>query len=375
VCRNIGISKLDLLIPIFYLEEILMGSLKKMTTKIVLLFLIINLILPGSTVFAVYSDPSVTLTAPKNNSVQVTNSTTVAGKVYHTDLLKVNGTTTSFNSEGNFSTTVTLKNRTNTIPVVVSSGVYSYTYSVTVYYSFTPTITITSHKSGAIADTEDVIIKGTINITDLSDIDTFTVGGEDAIVSSDGTFTAGPITLKRGDNDIKAVLKTTQIDIPGGGKIASKTLTKSVKIKFSDLPAITVDEPLEGSTVYTNIVTISGSIDKSDEITSMKIGDQTVTIDSGSFGHEYELEPGKNEIKLSVGLTGAITTKTLIVYYSTLAKSGSIVKALMEDGGEIKGFDDLVKIKFAKSSVDLNTTALLTVEDSSGARTCFQAGF
>jgi hypothetical protein len=341
-----------------------MGKAKKQIMRIILLFLFSNLFVLGAEA-TIYTDPSVTVTSPKNYAIVVSKDVTVKGTTYHADKLKVNEHWTTISGH-DFSTTVTLTKRTNVIPIIVSSSVYSYTYNLTLYYSFSPTLNITSHKSGVEVLEPDIIIQGTTNMTNDSDIDAFTVNGQAETVTN-GSFTSSPITLKSGDNEIVIKLTTTEITTETGAKVLSKIVTRTIKIKYNDLTTIDISEPLEGSTQYNNIVNVNGTLSKPEDITSMKIGDKTVTVDGGSFSQDITLKPGKNEIKLTVGTGDTTVNKTLTVYYSTLAKNGSMIKALLEDGAELKGFDDMVKIKFPKSSVDLNTTAQLTVEDVSSA--------
>lgn len=323
--------------------------------------------------------PVIVITSPANNEKVVRPAVTITGKVFNTEDngLLINGETVPFNrTDGSFSKTIDLKRVENTIELNAYNGSLWTTKSLTVYYSGLPEISISSHSAGDTINTVEAIIEGSVFPDDPADIQTFTITPGDISDNkpkiANGFFRSFPVKLDESgeDTEVNITLTTRAITDSDGNTIASRTITRIIKLKYKNGPVITVVSPLDESTVYTNNITVRGTLKKAD-YSSFKINNTSVKVNSdGSFAKEITLTGGKNEIKLTakldkIGSSEETTNKTLTVYYNALATSGAKVRTKLEDGGEVKAFNDLVKIKLTKGSTGLNTTSELSVVDPS----------
>ncbi|WP_418790621.1 S-layer homology domain-containing protein [Phosphitispora sp. TUW77] len=313
------------------------------------------------------SGPVILITSPDNEDIVVRDTITIEGKVLNTEKngLTINDEIESFStSDGSFSADVELTELENEIIINAYNGETAAVKTLNIYYSGIPGITVSSHSNGDVVDTADIIIEGTVFPVDSSEINTFTVNGVDTLDRiTDGKFRSQPITLEAGDNEIELSLTTASILTQQGYTIPSRTISRMISLTYSDGPSIVVDSPLEGATVYSNMVTVKGKLKKADFNTLEIDGEETGVSSDGSFSRIVALEAGENEIELSASFGEATTTKILTVYYNTIAQEGSEVRTGVEDGDEIKAFDDWIKIKLDTGSVGLNTESLLMVED------------
>ncbi len=311
--------------------------------------------------------PVVVLTSPSNGAVVTRDSVTISGRVFNTQAngLWINNQAVWFNSsDGSFNQTIALTNLVNNIEIKAVNGSQANTTNLKVYYSGVPALTVTSHYSGDTVETEDVILEGTVFPGDPSEISAFTVQGVDCkskIIN--GTFRTDPITLSSGNNSIELSLTANTVVAGGVYLPARQPVTRTIILNYNAGPGITVSSPLDGSTVYSNEVTIYGKLKKAD-FNTLKVGDKTPRVYSdGSFNQTVALQKGKNEIKLEAKIGDKTTTKTLTLNYDPLAKHDAIVKTKLEDGGEATAFGDLVKVKLAKGSAGLNTISVISVTD------------
>lgn len=307
------------------------------------------------------ASPIIVITSPKNNDIVTRDSVFISGKVFNTetDGLTVNDQKISFNSDGTFEELVYLDKVENNIQVKAVNGSLVNTANLTLYYSGIPNIEITSHTSGDTVTTADVIFNGKVFPSDAGT--TLFINGDDnsaKISNTDGTYTSKPVTLDPGSNDIEFTLTS-----PGMGPVPPRTVTRTIKINSNVGPKITVSSPEDGITVYSNTVNVYGQITRAD-FNVVKVGGTDTKVKSdGSFSRLVTLNGGKNEIKIEAKLGEITTTKTIIVYYDSIAAEDSVVRTKMTDGGEAKAFNDMVKVKLTKGSVGLNTTSVLAVID------------
>lgn len=313
--------------------------------------------------------PVITLSSPENGQISVKDWITITGKVFNCESggLTINDEQVSFDSyTGSFSKTVDLKNVENDITVTAYNGGLMTTKSFKVYYSGVPAVTVSSHSTGDTADTADIILEGSVFPEKSSELSVFTINGVDnrpKVIN--GTFRSYPITLTAGDNEIEIIATSVQKLTLLGETINSRTMTRNLKLTYNEGPSITVTSPLEGSTVYSNIVTVRGKLKKAD-FNSLKIGDESAAVSSdGNFQQTVNLKEGKNEIELQASFGEAATAKKLTLYYNPVAKDGAEVRTEVKDGDDIKAFEDAVRVKLAKGSVGVSTKSVLSVADPS----------
>lgn len=314
------------------------------------------------------TSPIIAVTAPDNGSTVSSDSVTITGKVFNTALygLYINDQRVSFNSsDGSFSYSVKLDKTINDIVIKAYNGTLVTPAKVRVYYLGSPGIEITSHNNGDSVYSQDVELKGKVFPTDPSEISSFTINGvESKSRLSDGSFTSLPISLSSGDNEIELVLTTSSVKaLDGSTLLPARTITRTLKLTYNDGPEIDISSPLDGSTVYSNEVTIYGTLKRAD-FNTLKIGDKEIEVSSGgSFKGSVTLQKGENEIKLEAKQGDKTTTETLKLNYDPIALDGSEFKTTLTDGGEAKAFSDRIKVKLAKGSTGIGTTLALSVTD------------
>lgn len=301
-----------------------------------------------------------------DNLVVIDDRITISGTALNADRVMVNNKRTNVSSRtGSFSCTLTLDNIRNVINVTAYKGdVASETKTRTVYYSFQPTIEITNHEQGMKVTSPDIILAGEVTPKNQSDIESFTVDGEDTPVYN-GEFNSSPIILKPGKNDIKLTMKTKEYSLPDGRTVPAREVTEVFKIEYLEGPDIDIYEPDDEEIIYSNQVTVKGRIQEAEGITEIKIGNEETDVDEdGYFEQDITLKSGENEIKITVSDGSTNVTETITVYSNILAVNGSEMIFEVKDGQEIKAFNDGLKIKLAKGSVGSNTKAIIEVDNS-----------
>lgn len=307
------------------------------------------------------ANPIISLTSPSDQQVVTRGSITITGKVFNTNSsgLYINNELVPFNSsDGSFSKTISLRNIRNNIEIRAYNGSLVTSKNLTVYYDLTPSAAVTSHTSGQSVDTGSVILEGTVTPYNASEISAVTINGTYTATVANGTFRSEPIALQAGDNALDITVQTNPT-----GPIGAKTQTKPFRLVCLGLPAITVTSPIDGATVYTNSVTVRGQLEHEDFV-SLKVGGKDTTIDSdGGFRQTVTLQEGENKIDIEAVYGGNTIKKTITVYYNSVISKGAKVTLEVEDSDEIKAFEDTIKIKLAKGSLGLTTTASVSVED------------
>lgn len=315
------------------------------------------------------NNPVIVVTSPVGQEIVYRDTVTITGKVFNTTANKffINGEQVSFNtSDGGFSKTVSLKNVRNSIALQAYNGNLLTTKNLIVWSNVNPVVTVTSHTYGQTVNELIVILEGTIIPGQQSDINTFTIKGVDnksRVVN--GSFRSAPVELQPGDNNIIISLTTKSQTTPNGYTIPAKSFSKTLKLVSPGKPDITVSSPYDGSTVYSNIITVRGQLQYED-FSSLTIDGKAVTINSdGSFRQEVAVKSGENKIDLKATYGATTIPKTLTVYYNTIADQGAEIKTVVKDGDEVTVFNDGVKVKLAKDSLGLDTTSVLAITDPS----------
>lgn len=218
---------------------------------------------------------------PANGSVSSTGTITLSGTVVNTpqDGLKVfvngdtQGAVLSFDSQGRFSQEIKLVSGNNTVKITASDGVNPVTKTITVSYSTSPVIVISSPLNNARMTTSSVTITGYVFNTQENG---FTVNGDIVKFDSKSGAFSKTINLKNINTDIsfRAV---------SGRQITQKTLS----LYYSGTPEINVYTPVNGATVDSADVIFEGSVfpaSPDDIITfTIKGVDCKTLITDGSF--------------------------------------------------------------------------------------------
>lgn len=317
-------------------------------------------------------EPIIVISSPQNNDLVTRDSVTITGRVFNTEAngLTINDEPVSFGTDGTFYKSIELDKIKNTIKVKAANGNLVNTTDLTIYFSGIPRIDIDYPVSGDSVNTADVVFKGSIFPTG-DQITGFTIEGADGPIDnrstiSGSTFLSLPVTLEAGKStDVVFTLTTDAIATPTG-VLPARSVTRTITVNSNVGPVITVASPEDGATVYSNTVTVHGRLQRAD-VNSLKVDGISTKVDSdGTFSQTVTLPKGKKAIKIEAKLVGTkdiTTTKTITVYYDAIATQSAVVRTLMTDGGEVKAFNDMIKVKLSKGSVGLNTTSVLAVAD------------
>lgn len=308
------------------------------------------------------ADPVIVITSPADGQVVFTDNITVTGNVFNceTDKLFIEGERVTFNSStGSFSKQVKLKNIVNNIEVQASNGGKTKTNSIGVWYKGSPTLTITSHTNGQTVNSSVITLGGTILPGIPGEIASFTINDVDNTSKVvNGSYESYPVSLQPGENTVEIELITL-----AQGSVPATTITRQIKLICEGGAAISVSSPSDGATVYSNLITVKGKV-TGDTFDSLTVDGKSTDINSaGGFQQSVEVENGKNEIEIKATYGEDNITKTLVLYYNSVIHEGAKIEVEVKDGEEIKVFNDTIKIKLAKDSLGLTTTAVVSVAD------------
>lgn len=319
------------------------------------------------------ASPTIVITSPKNNDIVTWDSVVISGKVFNTETngLTVNDEKVSFYSDGSFSKTINLDKIVNHIRIRAANGSLVNTADLTIYFSGIPRIEVDHPISGDTVNTADVVFEGSIFPTD--NIKEFTIEGatggpkDNRGTISGNTFSSLPVPLDpTSSTDVIFTLSTEGVTTANGVYLPPRTVKRTIKLNSNVGPVITISSPVDGSTVYSNNVTIRGKLQRAD-FNSLKVdGIPTEVNSDGTFSQTVTLTSGKKDIKIEAKLVGdedKTTTKTITVYYDSIAAESAVVRTKMTDGGEAKAFNDMVKVKLTKGTVWMNTISVLTMAD------------
>ncbi|MFA5881018.1 MAG: S-layer homology domain-containing protein, partial [Eubacteriales bacterium] len=315
-------------------------------------------------------DPIIVVTSPTVPDIVYRDSVTIQGKVFNTSTNRffINGEKVSFStSDGSFTKTIKLINLRNSIELQAYNESRLTTKNLTFWYNGNPAVTVTSHIYGQRVDAAYVVIEGTIFPGRQSEIATFTINGVNNISTVvNGTFRSVPVVIQPGDNNIVISLTTLAQLTTNGDTISAKTFPKTIKLTSPGTPDINISSPLEGSTVYSNIVPIRGRLENAD-FSTLTIDGETVEINSnGSFVQNVEVTSGENEIDLvATPVSGTVINKTLTFYYNPINREGAEIRTVVNDGGAVTAFNDQIAVKLAQGSLGLDSTSVISLANLS----------
>jgi len=175
-----------------------------------------------------------------------------------------------------------------------------------------PVVNVTSLVNGAVVNTNQLIITGTIS--DPNSV--VTVNGQLATISN-GVFTAS-LTLPEGDHVINVVASSQ----------ANLLVNQSFNVKVEIPPIITIDSHTDGGSIYQSNTIIFGTLDK--PISSLTVNGNPAILAGNTFRYGYycgqtqnsncdastnsrlNLINGDNVVTIqATGLNGAVATKTI----------------------------------------------------------------
>ena len=248
--------------------------------------------------------PTLNVTFPSGTGIYYTNKAAmnVTGKVTGANTLTVNSASTSFSTDGNFTSPITLVSGSNLITVVAKdlAGNQVKWNMTVVLDTVAPKVTITSPKDGLVTNVAGQTIVGTVDDTTAS-----IKQGTTSVTNSNGAFTT-PFSLSAGANTITI----TATDL--AGNVGKATITVTLKTDV----ALTITTPKNGkATTSAETTTIKGTAEAGATVT---INDMNVPVDSsGAFSGKVTLKEGKNTFTIvAKDAAGNTKTQTVTVTYN-----------------------------------------------------------
>ena len=272
--------------------------------------------------------PTLIVNQPVSDQTFYTNLITVSGIVSDMSGIQsvtVNGDMIPVAPSGSFSTQLILVEGPTTITVIAADNspqhnIATVTRTVTyipIVEDTTPPTLIVNQPTNGTVPINQITLSGTAY--DPSGIYSVTVNGNAIAVNPDGSFSTSLI-LVNGLN----VITVNAIDDSPQGNIATVTRTVTYTppvVEDTTPPTLIVNQPANGTTVYTDHVTVSGSASDSSGIRSVTVNGVSVTLSNGTFGTTVWLNEGDNSIVVSaVDDSSNLNTKTVtrIVNYVIL---------------------------------------------------------
>ncbi|HTO52102.1 MAG TPA: hypothetical protein VMR50_01855 [Myxococcota bacterium] len=246
--------------------------------------------------------PTITVTAPGNNSTTAQASIVVTGTVTDANgvaSVKVNGTAVTL-SGSSFSSTVALALGSNTITVSATDAAGN-TCSTTVAVTRVtgPSVTIGSPANGLLTRTTPITVSGTFGGTA-----TVTVKVNGVTATKSGSSYSASVPLSEGANTLTATATNA-----GGSASASVQVTLD-----RTPPTIVFTSPPNNSTTGAASVVVTGTVTDASPITSFKINGNTVVLTNGAFSTTVSLAVGSNTITaVACDAAGNTSTASLTV--------------------------------------------------------------
>ena len=267
--------------------------------------------------------PIVTISSPLNNNIISKGGTKISGTVINVVSnsqlsVKVNGinrvvsfnsSTKTFTADANFVS----GNNTVTVTATTSCGIDTKTVSV-LYRCSSPTVNITSPNTGMNYPMSSVSMTGiTSGVTAKNQI-SLTLNGNNITFNFDtrtSKITAN-LTLIEGQNTIVATATNT---------CGTSTKTSNViYTKPCPKPIITITSPVNGGTVHTDNISITGSvINATKSQIQVKVNGVSIPFgmtSTGLISTSYGLIQGNNVITISANTNCGNTTKTVNIIYT-----------------------------------------------------------
>lgn len=249
--------------------------------------------------------PTLTLKEPSDGAKTGSENIKVSGMAKDAKKVTVNGEEVKPESDGSFSTSVTLKTGDNTISVSASNDAGTTTLSAKVTYepkakAGAPTLTLTQPVNGMVSTEATVLVAGT-----ASEATTVTINGAAANVGADGGF-KGMVTLKDGDNTINVSASND-----------AGSVSQSVKVSYHPMasdaipPILTVTSPVNNSITNQPSALLSGNTEDGAKVT---VNGASVTVSGGAFSTPITLTEGQNTLTVvAMDAAGNKTTQSALV--------------------------------------------------------------
>jgi len=265
--------------------------------------------------------PSLKITAPLSGATVIVPTVTLEGLV--TDALSgvagvtCNGAPAQVSGSA-LTCGVPLSVGLNTISVVATDVAgNSTTSSLTINFSATPTITITSPLNLSVVNATPVVVTGTVSDPNA----TVSVNGT-AVSLTSGNFSA-PIILKEGGNTITVVAQSA------GGTPATATISVSLD---TTPPHVTIDSPADGTITTASTIAVSGMINdivpgtvNAQQATVTVNGIPAQVLNRNYLLHAVPLSPGPNTITaLGTDLAGNTASVSITVVQKAVISQPTI---------------------------------------------------
>ncbi len=171
-----------------------------------------------------------------------------------------------------FTTTLNLLEGNNTITIVAtdSAGNTGSASTTILLDTAPPVVTISSPVNNTTLNTPSITVTGTASDT-LSGLSSVSVNGINTQITGE-TYTVSNIQLTEGSNTITATASDK----------AGNTATSSITVNLdTTAPVISITSPVDGSTVNTDTITITGTID--DNTATVTINGESATVANNTF--------------------------------------------------------------------------------------------
>ncbi len=256
--------------------------------------------------------PVITITSPQDGLITNQTTQTIIGSLSEPATLTINGQAVTVNPDLSFSTNVILVEGANAITIEATDAASNVgNASLTLILdTVAPDITITDPLDGSLTNLVDQTITG-----NLDEIATLTFNTASVPVNPDNTFSVGPVALIEGGNTFTFEATDT----------AGNVSTQSITVTLDTIaPAITVNDPVDGSVTNQANQTITGSVD---EAGAFRINGTAVTLNSdNTFSSDVLLVEGENTFTLEItDATMNVNTQTLTVTLDTVAAVITVV--------------------------------------------------
>ncbi len=265
--------------------------------------------------------PSLKITAPLSGATVIVPTVTLEGLV--TDALSgvagatCNGAPAQVSGSA-LTCGVPLSVGLNTISVVATDVAgNSTTSSLTINFSATPTITITSPLNLSVVNATPVVVNGAVSDPNA----TVSVNGTTVPLTS-GNFSV-PIILKEGGNTITVVAQSA------GGTPATATISVSLD---TTPPHVTIDSPADGTITTASTIAVSGMINdivpgtvNAQQATVTVNGMPAQVLNRNYLLHAVPLSPGPNTITaLGTDLAGNTASVSITVVQKAVISQPTI---------------------------------------------------
>jgi YD repeat-containing protein len=255
--------------------------------------------------------PALGVAAPVDNSFTKDGSVTVSGSATDASAVtvKVNGSPVTVGSGGAFATTVPISTDGAAAVTVTATDAAGNQSVATRHFTRdtqAPAMTLTAPGNPFVTRFDTIFMRG--NVTDATPV-IVAANGTPAPVDAGGNFSVS-VPLTSGTNTLTIVATD-----------AAGNTTSLLRSGLSDAtpPAISVSQPADGSSVTTQSVNVTGSVQDASSVTVTVNGTPTPVI-AGAFSATLSLNLGANTITIvGTDAAGNSTTRTETV---TLTQAG-----------------------------------------------------